>query len=109
MTSEAQKEDPRVEAGGAKWGPSEAEGEGAGEAMRENVGPSPDSSHYVLVTRNYDGLRIEQQVLKSELGKGEYKDLSMDSKNVKEMHPAANQPTSGLAEEEIKAEGRKRS
>jgi hypothetical protein len=51
-----------------------------------------------------DGLRIEQQVLKSDLKKH---GLSMTSEGVVENHPAANQPTSGLSEEEIDQEGRK--
>jgi hypothetical protein len=100
----AKKEDPRVKAGGSYWGPGI--GEGAGEATPASE-RAVDSKYYALVTRNYDGLRIEEEVLVSELGKGQYKDLSLDSKNVRLAHPAANQPTSGLTEEEIEKEGRK--
>jgi len=70
--------------------------------MAEN----PDTKDYVLITRYYDGLRIDQQVLKSELGKGEYADLSLDSDKVVEANPAANRPTSNLTEEEAEKEGR---
>jgi hypothetical protein len=99
----AKKEDTRVKAGGAYWGPGE--GGSAAEAV-PTTQRSTDSKDYVLVTTyppGADGLRIEEQVLKSDLEK---LGLSMDSPNVREAHPAANQPTSGLTEEEIEQEGR---
>jgi hypothetical protein len=68
-----------------------------------------DAKDYVLVTTyppGANGLRIQEQVLKSEIGKGEYKHLSLEGGEVVEAHPASERPTSDLSEEESKAEGR---
>lgn len=104
-------EDTRVGSGGARFGPGE--GESAADAYPANTTPSRDAKDYVLVERiipEADGLRIQEQVLKTDLEDGgandEYKDLSLDSDNVREAHPAANRPTSDLTEEEQKQEGR---
>ena len=80
----------------------------ASDVYPASPGPSPDAKDYVLVTRYHgDGLRIEEQVLKSDLENDEaYSDVSLESDNVVEAHPAANRPTSDLTEEEAKAEGR---
>lgn len=88
------------------FGPNEEQS--AAGAYPADLGPSRDAKDYVLVTTyTDDGLRVEQQVLKSDLENSEeYKNLSLDSENVVEAHPAANRPTSDLTEEEAKAEGR---
>lgn len=102
------EEDRRVGSGNARFGPGE--GESAADALVENLGPSRDAKDYVLVTKHIpeaDGLRIEEQVLKSDLEESdEYSDLSLESDNVIEAHPAANRPTSDLTEEEAEEEGR---
>ena len=99
------------------FGPQE--GEAAADAYPADVGVSRDAKDYVLVTKyaqDADGLRIEEQVLKSDLEgetsatidpeSDEYKGLSLDSDNVREAHPAANRPTSDLREDEAKELGR---
>lgn len=104
----AKNDDTRVGSGGARFGPGE--GESAADAYPADVGVSRDAKDYVLVEKivpEADGLRIEEQVLKSDLeDSDDYKDLSLDSDNVRESHPAANRPTSDLTEEEQKQEGR---
>lgn len=108
--AEKKNQDSRVQAGGASWGPGE--GQAAADAYPAFPGQSADSKDYVLVEKIHpeaDGLRLQEQVLKSDLEESEdYKDLSLESDNVREAHPAANRPTSDLNEEEVDAEGRKR-
>ena len=60
----------------------------------------PNTSDYVLVERVHpeaDGLKIQEQVLKSDL---EALGLSLDDENVREAHPEANRPTSDHRPEE---------
>ncbi len=90
-----------------KSGPQE--GEFAADAYPDAASAvSRDAKDYVLVTKIHpSGLRIEEQVLKTDLEESEdYSDLSLDSDEVVEAHPAANRPTSDLTEEEAEAEGR---
>jgi hypothetical protein len=96
----------QVTAGGQTFGP--AEGETAAEAYPDAASAvSRDAKDYVLVEKIVgDGLRIEEQVLKSDLGEGDYEGVSLSDDNVKEAHPAANRPTSDLTEDEAKEEGR---
>lgn len=104
----AQNKDTRVGSGNARFGPGE--GESAADAYPANVTPSRDAKDYVLVEKivpEADGLRIEEQVLKADLEESDdYKDLSLESDNVREAHPVANRPTSDLTEEERKQAGR---
>jgi hypothetical protein len=99
----------QVTAQGQTFGP--AEGETAAEAYPDAASAvSRDSKDYVLVTKyvGTDGVRIEEQVLKSEFEESDdYSDLSLDSDEVREAHPAAHRPTSDLTEEEAEQEGRK--
>lgn len=102
-------EDRRSGSAGPTFGPGE--GESAADAY-----PAPtdlrsrDAKDYVLVEKivpEADGLRIEEQVLKADLEEGDaYKDLSLESDNVKESHPARNRPTSDLTDEEAEEAGR---
>jgi hypothetical protein len=97
----------QVDTSQGTFGPGE--GEGAADAYPDAASAvSRDAKDYVLVEKIVgDGLRIEEQVLKSDLENDEaYQGLSLESDNVKEAHPAANRPTSDLTEEEAKAEGR---
>jgi hypothetical protein len=108
MAKKDQTSGNQVTSQGQTFGPGE--GETAAEAYPDAASAvSRDAKDYVLVTQ-YKGdgaLRIEEQVLKSDLENDEaYSDLSLKSDNVKEAHPAANRPTSDLTEEEAKAEGR---
>lgn len=84
---------------------------------------SRDAANYVKVTtfQGDDGVRIEQEVLRSDL-EGDYdeergpltfdkddetfKGLSLDDDNVREAHPAQNRPASDLSEDEQKEEQR---
>lgn len=86
-----------------QFGP--AEGEAAADMMA-GPGPSRDSKDYVLVDKviaEADGLRLQEQVLKSDM---EDLGISLEDDGVHEAHPAANRPTSDLNEDERKAEGR---
>jgi hypothetical protein len=80
----------------------------ASDAYPADFGASRDAKDYVLVTKIHpSGLRIEEQVLKTDLEESEdYEGLSLESEEVVEAHPARNRPTSDLTEEEAKAEGR---
>lgn len=89
-----------------------------------NANPrSRDAADYVNVTtyQGDDGVRTEQQVLRSDL-EGDYdeetgpltfdkddetfKGVSLDDDHVREAHPAQNRPASALTEEEQKEQGR---
>jgi hypothetical protein len=97
----------QVNAGGQTFGP--AEGETAAEAYPDAASAvSRDAKDYVLVEKVVgDGLRLEEQVLKSEFDEAdEWSDVSLEDDNVKEAHPARNRPTSDLTEEEAEEIGR---
>jgi hypothetical protein len=72
-----------------------------------------NAKDYVLVSGvdPATGIKIEEEVPKSEFETSEkYKDLTLESDNVREAHPAENQPAYGVTEEgQPDTSGRRRS
>jgi hypothetical protein len=68
----------------------------------DNAKPYGNAKDYVLVSRvdPATGVRFQEEVPRSEFETSEkYKDLTLESENVREAHPEENQPAYGVTAE----------
>jgi hypothetical protein len=84
------------------FGPQSDEESAAAAYPDASLATSRDAADYVLVERfvGPDGVRIQEQVLKSDVEEGNVEGVSLSDDNVVEAHPASERPTSDLSKAE---------